>query len=134
MGFESPGNRFRSLRAWGFLWGLGPRGFRVLGEGGRAVGGFALRVSGQGVSGLGLRCSRCPLVWDCIVPTSDPKFRPRLGVRFRVSELELLSMASLIDKNPVTQSCASQAPGEDPKSRSLKGVPIQYPLVVRVPN
>ena len=25
-------------------------------------------------------------------------------------------------------------PWEDPKSRSLKGVPIKYPLVVRVPN
>ena len=25
-------------------------------------------------------------------------------------------------------------PREDPKSRSLKGVPIKYPLVVRVPN
>ena len=25
-------------------------------------------------------------------------------------------------------------PREDPKSRSLKGVPIKYPLVARVPN
>ena len=25
-------------------------------------------------------------------------------------------------------------PREDPKNRSLKGVPIKYPLVVRVPN
>ena len=30
------------------------------------------------------------------------------------------------DKNP--------DPREDPKSRSLKGVPIKYPLVARVPN
>ena len=25
-------------------------------------------------------------------------------------------------------------PREDPKSRSLKGVPIKYPLIARVPN
>ena len=34
----------------------------------------------------------------------------------------------------VKKSLITPDPREDPKGRSLKGVPIKYPLVVRVPN